>query len=1004
MRTTKALLFSAVFLLAAIRVEATHIVGAEMWYECLSAQTNRYRINLKLYRDCLNGQAEYDPTISIFIFQSNDPSQVRVVDFILQPPSNIPAPTWSQCTGTIYPLCVEEGLYSGTVTLPPIPGGYDVGWARCCRNFNIDNLFNPGDQGVTFVNHIPGPDEAVCNNMPTFNNTIPIFICVDEEFVFDHSATDVDGDSLVYSMSRPFDGLNFQGFGAGNAQPGSNDPVVSIANPMGPPPYRSVIYSSPSFSPAGPFGPQSASIDPQTGLLRVRAPNTGVYVVAISVFEYRDGVLLSENKRDVQIHVVPCLPQNDPPVISHIFQPGDIVVGDTIILSAIDTSCYTVEVRDTNNNPIIATPVSAIFSGPNPPSVTQTGTSPLTLDVCWNSTCDFANSTVELVIQAWDQSNCPIYNPAYDTVFIRIEPPVNVVPVVGHQLPLNNPAGPDTLVIEFDSTDCWTMWVADTANTGVPPSFSYVVEEIGNSTPTGITMNIAPDLSFQDSIPLEFCWTPGCDNVEKLYRVILRGVMDNACPPNNRDWDTVYISVPGIPNPPPVTTPDLTGNLFSNDTVFIDVHEDLCFLVTVQDTFPAVDLDLNATLEATDSQPTGGVLPTALVLNDQDSLLVEICWYPTCDNINRTFRYILEGVQENDCGQFAQSRDTVYIVVNEIINPPPVISHSFLPGYEVDGDTIIIAADSAACYEFTLRDSGDNTFLVIEAYTELLATLDRTFQQVDITLTDSTDTLLAGEVCFVPGCDFLDQTLQVILVGRDTFDCRPSNWVYDTTYVRVVEPFNNPPTIQTFLGGLPTSGGVVEVEPRGEPYCYRVEITDPDLDAAALTAEGVSEIFGDPWRYGNSATITASGTNPLILEVCWAPSCYDSGKEFELRICGRDTSRCGLTEEVCDAVTFRVRDCSIEVQNVFTPNNDGINDDFIPFQVSGVEYYRLQVFDRWGKEVYQGRSGTWDGTLGGGGGQAMPEGVYYYIFEYQFWSALGVPLKDTKVGWVTLLR
>ena len=547
------------------------------------------------------------------------------------------------------------------------------------------------------------------------------------------------------------------------------------------------------------------------------------------------------------------------------------------------------------------------------------------------------------------------------------------------------------------------MWVADTANTGAPPTFSYVVEEVGNGSPTGITMNLAPDLSFQDSIPIEFCWTPGCDNLDKLYRVILEGVLPNACPPNNRNSDTMFIFVPAIPNPPPVTSPDLSGNVFSNDTIFVDVHQDLCFQVTVNDTFPAFALDFIGTLEATDGLPNGGLNPTVTTLNTQDSLVVEICWYPTCDNVNRTFRYILEGVQDNNCDLDASSSDTIYIVVNEIINPPPVISHTFLPGYEVVGDTILIAADSAACYQFALRDSGDNSFLVVDAHTELLSTLDSTFHQIEITFTDSTDTLLAGEVCFTPGCDFLDQTLQVILTGRDTFDCNPSNWVYDTVYVRVVEPFNNPPVIQTFLDGLPVVGGVVEVEPQGEPYCYRVELTDPDPDYAALVADGISEIFDDPFRYGNSATIEITGTNPLFIEVCWAPSCYDSGKEFELRVCGRDTSRCALTEEVCDAVTFRVVDCSIEVQNVFTPNNDGINDLFVPYQISGVEYYDLQIFDRWGRTIAESRDGTWDGTRGTSG-NPMPEGVYYYIFEYQFWSARGVPLRERKVGNVTLMR
>jgi gliding motility-associated-like protein len=188
-----------------------------------------------------------------------------------------------------------------------------------------------------------------------------------------------------------------------------------------------------------------------------------------------------------------------------------------------------------------------------------------------------------------------------------------------------------------------------------------------------------------------------------------------------------------------------------------------------------------------------------------------------------------------------------------------------------------------------------------------------------------------------------------------------------------------------------------------EPFCYIVELEDPDSLYADLTAAGSSYVFDAWFRYGNPGEVTFSGSNPLIINVCWAPSCYDSGESFDLVICGRDTSRCGLTPAVCDTVSFRVEDCSIEVQNVFSPNGDGINDAFVPYYDEGVQFYRMSIFDRWGKEIYQSQDGSWDGTLRGDG-KAVPEGVYYYVFDYQFFSARGVPLKERLVGWVTLLR
>lgn len=1002
LRGKVALLLCAFCLLTTTQTKATHIVAAFLHYECVNSAQNQYRVELRMWRDCLTGQAEFDDPIYLFAMPIANPNNYQI--FEIPRPFNTPEiipNQWTQCTGQTYNRCVEEAVYERLITLPPSTGGYDLGWARCCRNQLITNLLNPLDQGTTWLAHIPGPEDAICNSMPTFNQRMPTFICADEDFYFDHAATDVDGDSLVYELTRPYDGLNFQNVGAGNANFGSPPPVVSPTNVMGPPPYRFVNYNGPQYSESDPFGPNSADIDPQTGLLHINAPQVGTFVIAISVFEYRDGVLLSENKVDMQVTVETCLPQNDPPVITHTFQPTDSVNNDTLIIQALDQTCYTAILADSNNNQLAVQPISTIFSGPNAPTVTITGTNPLNIDVCWDSRCEFSGSTIELILMGWDLANCPIYNAAFDTVYIKILPPPEVVPFIDHDLSNVNSNG-DTVIIDVGTQACYDMWVADTFGIGGPINYNVTVQELNGGGVWNPT--VVPNLSFPDSIPLNVCFTAGCENLDRTYRLILEGILEDACPPNNRGWDTVYIRVPAIPNPPPVVTHDLTGNIFQDDTIYIDVHNTACYRFTVDDTFPALGgLSYNLVLQALDQQAAGGVQPVVNVISTTGSLNAEVCWFTTCANVNRMFRLITIGIQDNACSQTAATSDTVYIRVNDVINPPPIISHNFLPGFEVDGDTVIVAADSAACYEFSLRDTVVSSYLSVTYHTELLSTLDSTNHAIAVTLSDSTDTLIAGTVCVTPGCDFIDETLMVIITGKDTFDCNPVNWVYDTVYVRVVTPFNNPPVIQHFLGGLPTVGGVVEVVPQSEPYCYRVEVSDPDSAYADLTAEGVGNIFEDWWRYGNPAEISVSGSNPLIIDVCWAPSCYDSGEEFAIVICGRDTSRCALTPTVCDSVRFRVQDCSIEVQNVFTPNGDGINDDFIPYMVAGVQYYRMDIFDRWGREIFESENGAWDGT-NKGQGNAAPEGVYYYVFEYQFFSARGVPLKETKVGWVTLMR
>ena len=67
--------------------------------------------------------------------------------------------------------------------------------------------------------------------------------------------------------------------------------------------------------------------------------------------------------------------------------------------------------------------------------------------------------------------------------------------------------------------------------------------------------------------------------------------------------------------------------------------------------------------------------------------------------------------------------------------------------------------------------------------------------------------------------------------------------------------------------------------------------------------------------------------------------------------------------------------------NAFTPNGDGINDFFMPLGTD--EHYTLEVYDRWGTQVYRMEryDGSWGGT--GLGNQDLPEGVYTIRIRFE---------------------
>ncbi|MGB1216911.1 MAG: gliding motility-associated C-terminal domain-containing protein, partial [Saprospiraceae bacterium] len=98
-------------------------------------------------------------------------------------------------------------------------------------------------------------------------------------------------------------------------------------------------------------------------------------------------------------------------------------------------------------------------------------------------------------------------------------------------------------------------------------------------------------------------------------------------------------------------------------------------------------------------------------------------------------------------------------------------------------------------------------------------------------------------------------------------------------------------------------------------------------------------------------------------------------------------------------------DCQVYVPNAFSPNEDGFNDILKVYGQPDVKVSKLQIFDRWGSIIYEGREldsrlftdeAGWDGTSKG---VPVPNGVYVYLVTFQ-----SVNGRTQFSGDVTLLR
>ncbi len=277
--------------------KAAHITGGEMIYNYIgpaaSPNTNYYGVTLRLFRDdnCMNC-AGMPGNVSIGIY--NNGNNQRVGNFV-----NVDRSSLTLLTLNTLPSCITNppnlvysvGLYTFLIELPINSNGYTIVYQTCCR---VDGIMNiPNSVGATYAAVIPGTNRVPTtaqDNSARFSTGISV-ICFNKPFTLDFSATDPDGDSLVYNLCDAYNG--------GSAQ------NASFASPA-PPPYSFLSYTN-GFSGSFPIG-AGASINPQTGIISGIAPDAGRYVVSVCVrsFNRVTGALRGEHKKDFIVTVAPC--------------------------------------------------------------------------------------------------------------------------------------------------------------------------------------------------------------------------------------------------------------------------------------------------------------------------------------------------------------------------------------------------------------------------------------------------------------------------------------------------------------------------------------------------------------------------------------------------------------------------------------------------------------------------------------------------------------------------
>jgi gliding motility-associated-like protein len=103
-----------------------------------------------------------------------------------------------------------------------------------------------------------------------------------------------------------------------------------------------------------------------------------------------------------------------------------------------------------------------------------------------------------------------------------------------------------------------------------------------------------------------------------------------------------------------------------------------------------------------------------------------------------------------------------------------------------------------------------------------------------------------------------------------------------------------------------------------------------------------------------------------------------------------------------DCFTIEITDSpciDFSMPNVFTPNNDGINDFFKPISFKGIKQGKMTILNRWGQTVFETEDmiNGWDGS---DNNKQCSDGVYYWFVTY---TNIFDETK-TETGFLTLIR
>lgn len=132
---------------------------------------------------------------------------------------------------------------------------------------------------------------------------------------------------------------------------------------------------------------------------------------------------------------------------------------------------------------------------------------------------------------------------------------------------------------------------------------------------------------------------------------------------------------------------------------------------------------------------------------------------------------------------------------------------------------------------------------------------------------------------------------------------------------------------------------------------------------------------------------------------------YQEDGTYALTLTVWDAYNCQYTTTQQVDLTQTIDMSGFFVPNIFTPNNDGINDEFALLPVfDDCMEYTLTVFNRWGQEVFVLKPGSGPFLGISASGDPLPPGTYCYTLRTDRYTCDSPELRGKCAGMITIAR